>query len=135
MYKVIYGIPAMFLPKLDKIKLNKRGNVIDTEFEDDEDPWFDFELDYIPSEDYYMLGFETFLSFDDPAGARKWITYCLSCLTVYMEEHGYDTSKELSLYDVFTEGMNVNTHFKSIEEAYAFLKIMVYGFNGKGLEG
>ena len=38
------------------------------------------------------------------------------------------------MYDVFTEGVNVRSNFKSIEDAYAFLKFAVHGFHGDGIE-
>ena len=45
-----------------------------------------------------------------------------------MEQNNYDTSKELDVYEVFTEGININTHFQSIEDAYAAFKMLVNGF-------
>lgn len=37
------------------------------------------------------------------------------------------------MYEVFTIGININTDFKTIEEAYAYMKFVVNGFNGKAL--
>lgn len=125
MYKIVYGIPAMFF---------STGHVKDLEVEDDDTTWYDFELDYFPDKDCYLFGFETMVRFVDKDGCKIWITECFNYLTEYMKEKGYDTTKELNMYDVFTKGVSVNTHFDTIEEAYAWLKMMVYGFNGKGLE-
>lgn len=129
MYKILIGIPAMF-----NNMTSPDGYLRDYIVENDEDMWCDFELDYYPEGNYYKFEFETMLGFDSEDGARKWIEKCLEVLTVYMEEKGYDTSKELNLWGVFTEGVDVTTKFKTIEEAYAWLKMMVYGFHGKGFE-
>ena len=133
MYKLLYGIPAMFLPNgFEQKYLNNLGHIEDYMAKEDIDIWCDFELLYY--EDYYTFGFETMLGFENSKKCREWIEYCLSCLTTYMKKNGYDTSKELDLYSVFTEGVNICSKFKTIEEAYACLKMMVYGFRGNGLQ-
>ena len=125
MYKILLGIPAM-----------DSELIIDKKIEDEESfPWTDFEVGYKPEEDYYYLEFETFLGFNKEHTCRDWIIHCCSEFTKYMESHGYDTSKELDLYNVFTKGVDVNTHFESLEDAYAFMKMVVFGFHGKGLTG
>lgn len=130
MYKILFGIPAMFIPKC----ANEKGYIEDYEVPDDADIWCDFELDYNLEEDSYSFSFETMLGFEEKNGCKDWIAHCLSLLNDYMNRHNYGTSKELDLYTVFTEGVNVNTHFETIEDAYAWLKLIVNGFNGKGLE-
>lgn len=134
MYKILVGIPAMFPPKE---LVNDKGLIIDKEIDDDAeewcDVWCDFELSYYPDKKYYQFGFETMLGFNEKDGARNWIIKCLNVLTDYMNEHGYDTSKELDMHEVFTYGYSVNTEFEDIETAYAWLKSMVFGFHGKGL--
>lgn len=130
MYKILVGIPAMFPPKE---LVNGDGLIVDMEVEDDEDVWCDFELCYYPNSDCYQFDFETMLGFKEEDGARKWIVHCLSILSDYMRDHNYDTTKELDMYEVFTEGYNVSTEFKNIETAYAWLKMMVFGFRGDGL--
>lgn len=133
MYKIVVGIPnSIAKMSMDK-SLLKNGVITDYEVKDDEDIWCDFELAYDPYTNSYTFGFETMLGFEEKDGARNWIVHCLSVLTDYMHEHGYDTSKELDLYQVFTAGVNVDTTFFSIEEAYAWLKLMVFGFHGQGL--
>lgn len=138
-YKILFGIPAMFAPKC--VPLTEKGYVEDYEVEDYEinnpefDIWFDFSLEYDYKEDYYYLTFETFLCFNEKDDCRAWIEHFLDELTDYMERHGYDTSKELNMFEVFTEGANVLDHFKTVEDAYAALKLAVHGFHGIGLEG
>lgn len=129
MYKILLGIPAMFPPK-DLV--NHNGLIIDKEVDDDVDIWCYFDLCYYGN-GRYQFSFETMLNFDRDNGCRDWICECFELLTGYMNEHGYDTSKELSMYEVFTEAYNANTMFPDIETAYAWLKFVVNGFNGKGL--
>jgi hypothetical protein len=45
-----------------------------------------------------------------------------------MIKNNYDTTKEFELFEVFTNGININTHFDSIEECYAAFKMFVNGF-------
>lgn len=127
--KILCGIPALE-------SLADKDIIIDREIgDDDPDPWCDFELSYYPEDNKYQFEFETFLAFPNKdEGARDWIIYCLSTLTDYMDENELDMTKELNLYDVFTGGFNANTRFDSVEDAYAFLKMMVFGFHGKGME-
>lgn len=45
-----------------------------------------------------------------------------------MEEQGYNTNSTLNLYDdmyeIFSGGININTHFNTIENAYITFKII-----------
>ena len=128
MYKILIGVPAMGCPKE---YLNNDDLIIDKEIPDDCDIWNDFELLY--NNGSYHFSFETMLGFEEKDGYKKWIRQCLDITTDYMNTHGYDTTKELDMYKVFTEGCNVNTKFKDIETAYAWLKFAANGFNGSGL--
>lgn len=120
-YKILLGIPAMGNSVIRDMKIS----------DDQSDPWLDFEVGYING--YYYLEFESYIGFDTEDGCRNWIISCLAEFTRYMDDHHYDMSKEISLYDAFTEGVNVNTHFETLEDAYAFMKMMVFGFHGQGL--
>ena len=46
-----------------------------------------------------------------------------------MEEQGYNTNLTLNLYDymyeIFSGGININTHFNTIEDAYRTFKLLV----------
>ena len=133
MSKILLGIPAIFVrPEMIK-NINAKGLVIDFEVEDVLDYWFDFSVEYNKKDNYYFLSFETMLGFENAQKCRDWIKHCLDRFTEYMNEKGYSTDKELTLYDVFTTGINVNSHFETIEDAYAFMKFAVNGFHGKGL--
>ena len=131
MYKILIGIPVMEAP--ESTTLNTKGYFEDYELKEGfTPPWDDFDLIY--ENGLYYFEFETLLSWDSDDGARNWIVHCLDMMTDYMQRHGYDTTKELDLYEVFTAGANVKSTFTSIEEAYAFLKFTVNGFHGKGME-
>jgi hypothetical protein len=119
-------------PEMRK-NINTKGLVIDFEVKDVLDDWFDFSVEYNKKDNYYSLSFETILGFENAQKCRDWIIYCLDRFTEYMNEKGYSTDKELDLYEVFTEGINVNSHFETIEDAYAFMKFAVNGFHGEGL--
>lgn len=131
MYKILFGIPANW-PDAGGTVVNEQGFIIDYEQQEDNGSiWCDFELNQ--DEDGYHLSFETMLGWKERDGARKWIEYCLEELTRYMDSHGIATDRELNLYQVFTDGINANTCFNSIQDAYAFMKLMVHGFRGEGL--
>ena len=122
-YKIICGIHGM-----------DHEIITDRVVHGDEEVWCDFELVYYPHLRYYKFNFETlWLCGFDEYEVANWIHHCLDVLTDYMDEHLYDTSVELNMWQVFTEGVDVDYRFKKIEEAYAWLKMMVYGFKGKGM--
>lgn len=127
MYKILVGIPAIYIPRE---YLNDKGIIVDKEVDEESDLWTDFELAY--HNNSYIFLFETMLGFEKDEDCKKWIRRCLDITTDYMNTHGYDTTKELDIYEVFTEGYNVNTEFKDIETAYAWLKFAANGFNGSG---
>ncbi len=120
MYKILVGIPAA-----------SRELIIDKEFEDDVDPWCDFEVVYY--EGRYHMEFETLLGFETPDGCRNWILECYNVFTDYMNSHGLDRTRELDMWSVFTNGVDVNTQFKELEDLYAFMKLLVLGFHGDGI--
>lgn len=93
--------------------------------------WNDFELCY--EEGQYFFSVETMLGFKEENGAKRWMEYCLECLTKWMHKHCYATNRELNLYEVFTDGKNINDRFNSIEDAYAAMKFWVRGFDGVGM--
>ena len=88
----------------------------------------DIDIIYLKNENKYVLGIETIYMFDDEHGKYSYIKYLLDKFTEFMEQNGYDTTKEFCLYKVFTEGININTHFDSIEDCYAAFKMFVNGF-------
>ena len=49
-----------------------------------------------------------------------------------MKEQGYDTNSTLNsygdMYEIFTNGININTHFDTIKDAYRTFKLLVNGY-------
>lgn len=132
MYKILIGILAMFPPKE---LLNEDGLIIDKESnqEDYDNLWCDFEVVYNSDKNVYNIGFETMIHFDEEDGCKNWLKTCLDVFTDYMISHNYNTEQELNMYEVLTQGINVNTNFKNIETVYAYMKFVVNGFNGKAM--
>ena len=66
--------------------------------------------------------------FNGSHGEYSYMRNLLNKFTEFMEENGYSTQHELSLGKVFTNGLDINTHFHTIEECYAAFKMLVNGF-------
>ena len=49
-----------------------------------------------------------------------------------MKEEGYNTNSTLNpygdMYEIFSGGININTHFNTIEDAYRTFKLLVNGY-------
>ena len=88
----------------------------------------DLDLIYLKKEGRYILSIETIYRFDSSTGKYGYMESLLDEFTKFMDNNNYRTDYQLNLYQVFTEGININTHFKSIEEAYAAFKMFVNGF-------
>lgn len=88
----------------------------------------DLDITYLKDEDKYVLGVETIYMFDDENSKYRYMKFLLDKFTEFMEQNGYNTSKELSLHEVFSEGININTRFHSIEDCYTAFKMLVNGF-------
>lgn len=88
----------------------------------------DFDITYLKDKQKYILGIETFLCFDGRDDEKEYLTETLKEFTKWMKENNYDTNKKISIYDVFSDGYNINTEFNSLEEAYAMFKLLVTGF-------
>ena len=76
----------------------------------------------------YMLLNDYLYLFDNKMAEYSYAKYLLDKFTEFMEQNNYDITKEFALYEVFTEGININTHFDSIEDCYAAFKMLVNGF-------
>lgn len=93
----------------------------------------DLDLTYLKDEDKYILGVETLLGFESDEKCKEYMEWLLEKFTEWMKENGYNTDVVLNMCEVFTEGININTHFDDIETAYATFKLLVKGFEGDGL--
>ena len=88
----------------------------------------DIDIIYLKNENKYVLSIETIYMFDDEHGKYSYMKHLLDKFTEFMKQNNYDITKEFCLYDVFTEGININTHFDSIEDCYSAFKMFVNGF-------
>lgn len=89
----------------------------------------DIDITYNKRTKIYSLAIETIYEFRTGSdGARGYILSLFDEMTKWMQEQGHKTDIKPWIYDVFTEGKNVNTKFKSIEELYTTFKCLVKGF-------
>jgi hypothetical protein len=88
----------------------------------------DIELLYHKDTEDYSISIETIYMFELKDGDIKYLKCLLDNFTKWMDEHGYRTDSRVNLYEVFTYGNNINTHFKTIEECYANFKMLVNGY-------
>lgn len=89
----------------------------------------DIEIIYYKKENKYGISIETMYSFEDGRnGEKKYIQQLLNQFTEWMIQEGYDINEEVWIYNIFTDGYNINTKFDTIEELYACFKMLVNGF-------
>lgn len=88
----------------------------------------DFDITYDKEKNKYMLGVETIYIFKDDKAEKDYMKGILKLFTEWMKENEYNTEYTLDLYEVFTKGININTEFDSIEQAYAAFKLLVEGY-------
>lgn len=89
----------------------------------------DIDIVYNKKTKKYLLSIETIYIFENGReGEMEYVKYLFNMLTKWMISQGYDVNKEISFYNIFTEGVNINTEFDSIEDLYATFKFLVNGF-------
>lgn len=90
----------------------------------------DIDLIYLKDEQKYILGLETFISFDNGYdGEKKYLKELLRRFTDWMIKNNYTTDKHLGLYEVFSCRCDIyDNHFDSIEDVYATFKLFVEGY-------
>lgn len=89
----------------------------------------DIDITYDKKQKTYSLSLETGYDFKIGSnGERGYIQSLFDEMTKWMKSKGYKTDIKPWIYDVFTEGKNVSTEFKSIEELYTTFKCLVKGF-------
>jgi|GEM_PF-2923363 len=88
----------------------------------------DLDIIYNKKTNKYTIGIETIYSFSNGRkGEQEYIKNLLNKFTEWMLSKGYNINKYISLYDVFTY-KNINSEFDSIEDLYAYFKMLVNGF-------
>ena len=86
-------------------------------------------LHIIKNEKKYFMSIETIYSFrDGKDGEKRYIKRLFDGFTKFMIDQGYDINQEIQIYDVFTDGNNINTEYDSIEELYANFKFLANAF-------
>jgi hypothetical protein len=92
----------------------------------------DIDLIYLKDEKKYILSVETVYMFSSKEAEKKYFKALLDKFTEWMEEQGYDTNSTLNpygdMYEIFTSGININTEFDTIEDAYRTFKLLVNGY-------
>lgn len=92
----------------------------------------DIDLIYLKDEKKYILGVETAYMFNSKETEKEYFKVLLDKFTKWMKEQGYNTNSTLNPYgdmcEIFTKGININTHFDTIEDAYRTFKLLVNGY-------
>ena len=92
----------------------------------------DMDLIYLKYEKKYILSVETIYMFNSKETEKEYFKVLLDKFTEWMEKQGYDTNSTLNpygdTYKIFTIGININTHFDTIENAYRTFKLLVNGY-------
>lgn len=92
----------------------------------------DIDLIYLKDKKKYILGVETAYSFNSKEAERGYFRTLLHNFTKWMEGQGYNTNSSLNpygdVYEIFSGGVNINTEFDTIEDAYRTFKLLVNGY-------
>lgn len=92
----------------------------------------DIDLIYLKDEKKYILEIETIYYFKDKEKEADYICFLFGKFTDWMIDNGYNTNSCLNPYgdfiELFSEGININTHFDTIEDAYRTFNILVAGY-------
>ena len=94
----------------------------------------DLDIIYNKKTNKYAIGIETIYSFSNGRkGEQEYIKDLLNKFTEWMQSKGYDTNTYIPIYSAFTY-KNINSEFDSIEELYAYFKMLVNGFVSQEVE-
>lgn len=110
-----------------------RGFLDGLEQELDPEDVYDFEVDFDNENERYYVSVETFLAFQTKEDVKEYLTTYLNEFEKWMIKHNYDTSYEPNLYEIFTEGININTDFKTIEACFGTFRYLVRNFEGESI--
>ena len=92
----------------------------------------DFDIVYNKEKQVYLMSVETIYMFKNGSDdEKKYIKSILDQFTEWMKSKGYDTTKELGLWDVFTDEKNIKTEFENIEDLYSCFRFLVAGFTNQ----
>lgn len=88
----------------------------------------DLELIYHKDIQKYTLNVETLYLFKNREARYEYMQNLLDEFTNWMHKYKRSTNREISLCKVFTDGININSEFETIEDAYAIFKMLVNGY-------
>ena len=92
----------------------------------------DLDLIYLKNENKYILGIETIYCFKNKENSKAYLRTLLEHFTKWMIDNNYNIDSSLNqygdMYEIFSNGININTHFDTIEDAYKTFKILVNGY-------
>jgi hypothetical protein len=92
----------------------------------------DIDLIYLKDEKKYILEIETIYYFNGKQDKKNYLQYLLDNFTDWMIDNKYNTDLQLNPYGdfigLFSEGININTRFDTIEDAYRTFYILVNGY-------
>lgn len=92
----------------------------------------DIDLIYLKDEKKYILEIETIYHFNSTQDKKNYLQYLLDNFTDWMIDNEYNADSHLNPYGdfvgLFSEGININTHFDTIEDAYRTFNILVDGY-------
>lgn len=76
----------------------------------------------------YVISIETIYQFDNLNVERRYLKELLIKVEKWMIEQDIDICYKLSVYDMFTRGLNINSEFDTLEELYSTFHFIVYGY-------
>lgn len=118
-YEFIYGIKSY-----DDFSLENEANLYTMN---------DLDIVYNKKTKKYIIGIETIYSFSNGRkGEQEYIKDLLNKFTEWMQSKGFDTNTYIPIYSAFNK--NINSEFDSIEELYAYFKMLVNGFVSQEVE-
>lgn len=92
----------------------------------------DIDLIYLKNEKRYILGVTAYM-FNSKEAEKEYFKTLLDKFTKWMEEQGYNNTNSTlnpygDMYEIVSGGININTHFNTIEDAYRTFKLLVNGY-------
>lgn len=89
----------------------------------------DFDVTFNKKEKKYYMGIKTIYQFSNgKQGEKNYIKQIFIKFTKWMISQNYDVDRQSNIWEMFTEGKNINSGFDSIEELYATFECLVNGF-------
>ena len=91
----------------------------------------DFDITYNTVKKVYSASFELYSLFDRTDDEQlAYLKSIFDKLTTWMTDKSYDTFTKLDLFDVLTNGLNINSEFRTLEDLYQTYKFFLVGLQG-----